>query len=232
MLDEDLLDEDLLDQDEVKLITPPTTRKSLPSVPGFNVPYEKFIEILKEIPGCNRLTFSNDSHIDLNFKDLKEIKLISKSQYEVKKYKYIHNQTERILAVKSLTIHQSKFKYDEKEYQMIKIWRELVIHSHMESDYIVKLYGFCVENGYLHICMEFMDESLYDLYHQVHREAMFFPEQLLGYVAVAVINGIRDMLKFDVIHRDIKPENILVNDQGEVNLKKKLSLTIANKVLF
>ena len=79
-----------------------------------------------------------------------------------------------------------------------------------ESPNIVDFYGLCFLEGQALLCMELMNLSLKDLYEIVHKQKVEFPEKLVGYVFVKVVDALNFCKYKGVIHRDIKPSNILV----------------------
>uniref|UniRef100_A0A914D2C6 mitogen-activated protein kinase kinase n=1 Tax=Acrobeloides nanus TaxID=290746 RepID=A0A914D2C6_9BILA len=111
--------------------------------------------------------------------------------------KYVHRETRQPLAVKIIPIP---------------------VNSKLKSAYAIRFYGFCIYEGAVHICMEYMDMALNDLYPQIHTLYGAFPERLLGWIAVSVVNAVCDLLLFNVIHCDINPHNIMINKDGEVKI--------------
>lgn len=60
--------------------------------------------------------------------------------------------------------------------------------------------------------------SLGEFYLQIHQLMHFFPEDLLGNIAVSILEALHYCKTRGVIHRDVKPENILINREGFVKL--------------
>lgn len=83
---------------------------------------------------------------------------------------------------------------------------------------IVDLYGLCIHEGSMLLCMELMDLSLYDLYHIFQKQEKVLPETLVGYIFVKMVDALCFCNSKGVMHRDIKPSNILVNYSGEIKL--------------
>uniref|UniRef100_A0A914CJJ3 mitogen-activated protein kinase kinase n=1 Tax=Acrobeloides nanus TaxID=290746 RepID=A0A914CJJ3_9BILA len=123
------------------------------------------------------------------------------------------------MAVKTIRIPQDRYQDHDNDEKVKKLkkeitnFRTLSIHQN-----IVDFYGLCFNDGEAMICMELMDLSLYDLYLVVHDKEKKFPEEILGYVAVQVLEALGFCKANDFIHRDVKPKNILLNTRGEVKL--------------
>uniref|UniRef100_A0A914D6H5 mitogen-activated protein kinase kinase n=1 Tax=Acrobeloides nanus TaxID=290746 RepID=A0A914D6H5_9BILA len=76
---------------------------------------------------------------------------------------------------------------------------------------IVNLYGFCVHELQVLLCMEVMDLSLKELFMKVHQKGLTFSEDMIGYITVSIIDAMAFCKSKGIIHRDIKPPNILIN---------------------
>uniref|UniRef100_A0A914DKR0 mitogen-activated protein kinase kinase n=1 Tax=Acrobeloides nanus TaxID=290746 RepID=A0A914DKR0_9BILA len=123
------------------------------------------------------------------------------------------------MAVKIIRIPQDRYQDQDNDEKVKKLkkeianFRTLSIHQN-----IVDFYGLCFNDTDAMICMELMDMSLYDLYLVVHDEKKKFPEKILGYVTVQVLEALGFCKSNNFIHRDVKPKNILLNNRGEVKL--------------
>lgn len=83
----------------------------------------------------------------------------------------------------------------------------------------VQFYGALFREGDVWICMEVMDTSLDKFYTKVFKNGRRMPEDILGKIAVAVVNALHYLhSRLKVIHRDVKPSNILINRKGEVKM--------------
>ena len=179
---------------------------------SFENPFEKICCL----PNINKLIFPEDPNI-YNFKleDLKFNGRLGISQYVVKRY--THKPTNKALAIKFIPIPFDTHRDPCIEYKITSLLREIEVHQKLvTSSNIVKLYGICLHEDDLLICMEPMDKSLEDWYPEIHVEHQCFPEWILGYVTVSVLNSLLDLKQHQIIHRDIKPTNILVNKNREV----------------
>lgn len=83
----------------------------------------------------------------------------------------------------------------------------------------VQFYGALFREGDVWICMEVMDTSMDKFYSRVFQNNRRMPEDILGKIAVAVVNALHYLhAQLKVIHRDVKPSNILINRRGEVKM--------------
>jgi serine/threonine protein kinase len=116
------------------------------------------------------------------------------------------------MAVKYLIIPRSQHDDETTQLRFRKLLREIENFRKLwQHPNIVDFYGICVYEGQALICMELMDLSLKHLYINVHKSKENVPEELVGYVAVKMIDAMVFCKSHGFIHRDIKPSNILVN---------------------
>lgn len=66
--------------------------------------------------------------------------------------------------------------------------------------------------------MESMDTSIRDLYEMVYRKTSIFPENILSFIGIALIDALIFCSNKNIIHRDLKPDNVLLNLQGDIKL--------------
>ncbi|XP_052793272.1 dual specificity mitogen-activated protein kinase kinase 5-like [Mya arenaria] len=119
-------------------------------------------------------------------------------------YKALHVPSQTFMAVKVIELDV------DIEIQR-KIILELDILHKCDSPSIIGFYGaFFIENR-ISICTEYMDGGSLERYGRI-------PEEILGRLAVRIIEGLLYMWSLKVLHRDIKPSNILVNTKGDVKL--------------
>jgi serine/threonine protein kinase len=130
------------------------------------------------------------------------------------------------MAVKTIRISQNRYQDQENDDKLVRLKKELTNFRTLSCHpNIVDFYGLCFHKNQdlssdweVLICMELMDMSLYDLYLVVHDHQEKFPEKILGYVAVQVLEALGFCKSKNFIHRDVKPKNILLNTKGEVKL--------------
>lgn len=131
------------------------------------------------------------------------------TRHQVKKY--IHLTTGIKLAIKYLPIPQGQ--YNGNILTLKTVLREIEnMRLLSTSPNVVDFYGLCIHEFHALLCMELMDLSLRHLYHIMHTEKkMEFPEKLVGYIFVKIVDALHFCKSKGVMHRDIKPSNILVN---------------------
>lgn len=123
------------------------------------------------------------------------------------------------MAIKFLTIPYHRFGKEEDRKHFIKMLREIENFKLLwECPNIVDFYGLCAHGGYMLLCMEIMDLSLAMLYRLVHEKGGKFPEEVLGYIFVKLIDALCYCKWKNIMHRDVKPDNVLLNYTGEIKL--------------
>mmetsp|Transcript_16036 Transcript_16036/g.27648 ORF Transcript_16036/g.27648 Transcript_16036/m.27648 type:complete len:343 (-) Transcript_16036:636-1664(-) len=124
-------------------------------------------------------------------------------------HKCVHNPTNKIVALKEVTLTEQDNKHDE-------IIKELNVLYTNTCPSIVSFHGAFFNDGAFHIVLEFMDEgSLTDIMKRVGK----FPEDVVGKIAGQILVGLHYLHKErHQVHRDIKPSNILFNKSGEAKL--------------
>jgi serine/threonine protein kinase len=177
------------------------------------------LQKLLGLPDVNILIFPNDPIVHIfDLDDFKFQARLYAASNVIENYIYI--PTRRLITIKFTPIPTPRAATQlHDRYDIIRLTREIETHRELiHSPNIVAFYGFCVCAHYALICMEPMDISLKDLYIRAHEIFGYFPETLLGNIAVSTLNALSDCSKHDIIHRDIKPQNILINKRGEVKL--------------
>ena len=109
------------------------------------------------------------------------------------------------MAVKHLIIPRSQHDDETTQLRFRKLLREIENFRKLwQHPNIVDFYGICVYEGQALICMELMDLSLKHLYMNVHKSKENVPEELVGYIAVKMIDAMVFCKRNGFIHRDIK----------------------------
>jgi serine/threonine protein kinase len=174
---------------------------------------------------CNKIKFPDDEKIydvsgeDFIFETTRDFLGHGKAPV----YSAIHKQTGKEVALKQIPIFHTRYMI-KQEQEKIKnaLIKELdVMKKVFDSNNIVKIYGFYIADIKAVICMELMSCSLLDLYSRIHKRPDKFgtlSEDLLGEVAVNILDALLYCKKKNIMHRDIKPANILLNGNGEIKL--------------
>uniref|UniRef100_A0A914C3J7 mitogen-activated protein kinase kinase n=1 Tax=Acrobeloides nanus TaxID=290746 RepID=A0A914C3J7_9BILA len=168
---------------------------------------------IKSIKGVNKLKFPRiEKKFEFKMDDLKAKGVIGTGQCTVRKY--LHTPSQQILAIKFIHIPLSRFDDPASRQRFKRVKREIE-NSKMisKSPNIVDFYGFCVHDLQVLLCMEVMDRSLKDLFMRVHQLGLEFREDMIGYIAVSIIDAMVFCKSKGIIHRDIKPPNVLINNK-------------------
>lgn len=105
------------------------------------------------------------------------------------------------------------YKEDEKFKKLIE--NEIRALHQCKCDYLIKCYASYILDNSVNIVLEFMDKGTLTDVLKLHGK---IPENILGVIALQILEGINYLHKQKIIHRDIKPSNILVNSKGKVKI--------------
>ncbi|XP_055352421.1 dual specificity mitogen-activated protein kinase kinase 2-like isoform X5 [Paramacrobiotus metropolitanus] len=140
----------------------------------------------------------NVSAVDLEF-----LGHLDKGQYgSVNKYR--HAASGYVMAVKviKLTDDPEKMKCLRKDLEVNSDIRQ----RYGKCPYLVHSFGDLFWEGELWICMELMDTCLEKFYKSVFRLNQRLPEDVIAYIAYAVVHGLTFLKEdLDIMHRDVKP---------------------------
>lgn len=161
----------------------------------------------------NKLKFPHqDEELCFNEKDFEVVQTLFPGFNVVKSLN--HRPTDTKLAAKYIKIPITPDKnWIKRTINEITIHCKLPINLNVIECYGV---GLCKEN--IMICLEIMDMSLSIIKDAFHFKKEYFPENLLHYVIISVLNGLDFCHQKKVFHRDLKPSNILVNWTGKIKI--------------
>lgn len=135
---------------------------------------------------------------------------------------FIHLPSKKKLAIKYIMYAATENLTEEEKNKLKKLQREMETFKTVSSSPdIIDLYGLCTYQNEALICMKLMDCNLryfYFLWHgskKLENEAVF-PENLIGCIAVSVLDALSYLLQHHIIYRDVKPDNILLNREGQI----------------
>uniref|UniRef100_A0A914DPG3 mitogen-activated protein kinase kinase n=1 Tax=Acrobeloides nanus TaxID=290746 RepID=A0A914DPG3_9BILA len=152
-----------------------------------------------------------------NPKDIEFVDIIESSRHIVKEFLYKPLKIK--MAVKTIRIPTNRYEDSGSDEKLTRLKREIDSFRQLSHHpNIVNFYGLCFNDGEAMFCMELMDMSLYDLYLVVHDKKEIFPEAILSYIAIQVLEALGFCKANNFIHRDVNPKNILLNTKGEVKL--------------
>lgn len=127
--------------------------------------------------------------------------------------KVMHRKAKVLMAVKEM-----RDSMDERDRQKLADDIHIVRHAR-ECPQIIDYYGVNCREGLVMIYMEVMVASLDRCYETLSLKSMPFPEDVLNYIAISMLQGLLFLKeRLDVMHRDIKPSNVLVGANGEIKL--------------
>ncbi|ELU38130.1 ste7-like protein [Rhizoctonia solani AG-1 IA] len=145
--------------------------------------------------------------LDLKLEDLEEFRELGAGNGgTVKLVKHLPTQT---------TMAKKVVFIDAKPAVRKQILRELQIMHDCHSEHIISFYGAFVSDPHIHICMEYMDKGSLDGIYKKHGAIDI---QVVGKIAIAVLEGGTkgSLRSFSCL--DIKPSNILFNSKGEIKI--------------
>jgi len=109
----------------------------------------------------------------------------------------------------------TQLKGIKKVLPMAQGLSEIKILKSMDSSHVPKLLNFEIENDKMLIYMTFMEGVTLDS--ESIRAKLLMNRDLISYVFLQAILGLRSIHQFGIIHRDICPKHLLVTERLSVN---------------
>ncbi|KAG0438826.1 putative spindle assembly checkpoint kinase like protein [Dictyocoela muelleri] len=102
---------------------------------------------------------------------------------------------------------------DQSQARLIR--REIEIHTHLVSEYILRMFGYFHDSENLYLILEYAGggELFLDL-----QNCQRYSESKTAKYIYQVLKALETMHQMNVIHRDIKPENILIGCDGNLKI--------------
>ena len=137
-----------------------------------------------------------------------------------KVYKAKENDTEKIVAVKQISINNSEFNYD-------LILKEINVLSSISHPNIVKYYKYYEENERIYIIMEYLEGgTLKDF---IKDEKNKITEDICRIITTQILNALNHLHYIcDICHRDIKPENIMFRYKDNIKSIKLIDFGLSS----
>lgn len=187
-----------------------------------------FEQILADEIGCDninvlefpdKLNSGRSYKFDINyFEDLGVIQ--NTAQHVIKCFKHQSNGIKFV--AKSMTIPSRWFRNNSvrNKREIHRLIDEIKIFQRMKSncEHIVSFYGIGIYESEIFICMEYMDLNLRNLYEWYYSKYDLFPEDIISFIAIAMVDALGWCYKNRIMHRDVKPANILLNFSGKIKL--------------
>ena len=137
-----------------------------------------------------------------------------------KVYKAKEIKTEKIVAVKQISINNSKIKY---EY----ILKEINVLSNLSHPNIVKYYKHYEENDKIYIIMEYLEGGTLKQY--INEEKNKINEDICRIIIKKILEALSYLhYTCDICHRDIKPENIMFKYNNDPNSVKLIDFGLSS----
>ena len=137
-----------------------------------------------------------------------------------KVYKAKEIKTEKIVAVKQISINNSKIKY---EY----ILKEINVLSNLSHPNIVKYYKHYEENDKIYIIMEYLEGGTLKQY--INEEKNKINEDICRIIIKQILEALSYLhYTCDICHRDIKPENIMFKYNNDPNSVKLIDFGLSS----
>ncbi|KAG0417532.1 putative spindle assembly checkpoint kinase like protein [Dictyocoela roeselum] len=102
---------------------------------------------------------------------------------------------------------------DQTQARLIR--REIEIHSHLVSEYILRMFGYFHDSENLYLILEYAGGG--ELFQELQDCTRYHESKCAKYI-YQVLKALEVMHRMNVIHRDIKPENILIGCDGNLKI--------------
>uniref|UniRef100_A0A0K0DYX7 Protein kinase domain-containing protein n=1 Tax=Strongyloides stercoralis TaxID=6248 RepID=A0A0K0DYX7_STRER len=125
-------------------------------------------------------------------------------------YKVKEITTGRLLAVKKI--------WTSKNPNCKEFMDEVKALIRLKSKYIIEIEYFSIRFQRLYIFTSLHKDNLAAVLDLYKETGYFLPINLVKYIMLQLINGVRYCHKKDIIHRDIKPENLVIDKDFKLRL--------------
>ena len=137
-----------------------------------------------------------------------------------KVYKAKELATDKIVAVKQISINNSEANY-------ALILKEIDVLSNISHPNIVKYYRYYEENGRIYIIMEYLEGGT--LKEFINDKKNTINEDICRIIIKQILSALSHLhYAADICHRDIKPENIMFGSENNINSIKLIDFGLSS----
>ena len=179
-----------------------------------------FFGVVKDLDGRNFISLENSiyddpTRIGSKFDDFEVLQKLGEGAFG-KVFKVCSKLNNKIYAMKKLNIKELR-EDNPKAYQLTL--NETAFLSELDQPNIIKYYKHFVEEDYLYIVIEFIENGDVENYIGTHQKiGQHIPEEKLWNIFLQCMKGLEYVHRMGVIHRDIKPANLLMDNNMTIKL--------------
>ena len=149
----------------------------------------------------------------------KKICILGKGAFG-KVYKVKEIATDKIFAVKQISINNSELNYE-------LVLKEINVLSNISHPNIVKYYKYYEESNKIYIIMEYLEGGT--LKEFINNEKNKINEDICRIIIKQILNALNHLHYIDdICHRDIKPENIMFGLKDNINTIKLIDFGLSS----
>lgn len=151
---------------------------------------------------------------NVNFKNLDLIRHLGSGAFSTVDLVF-DRESGKEYAMKRITIFKDNDN-ESKDVESKMIYAEIrSLYKCKKCPNIIHCFNASLHDNVISIVLEYMNGNSLE---KLLKDKSLIPENVLGYIVVSVLKGLRFLHDRHIVHRDIKPANILLSESGIVKI--------------